>query len=180
MRVTEEDLLEQAILERVAIQDYHPEWPNMFESEASRLFKLAAGRLNPIEHFGSTAVIGLSAKPIIDILAGVSSLAEADELLPLLCSSGYSTSTEFNATLKDSRWLMRQENGHRTHHLHLMVVGSENWQEKIRFRDILREDPLVRQSYIDLKRKLAAEFGANREAYTTAKSDFVRDALKVG
>ncbi len=124
MSVSCQEELQQAIHEKVQIRDYDPAWPVRFEVERRRLQSLCGHKLLAIEHVGSTAVPGLSAKPIIDIVAAVSSIQEADELLIVLCANGYATSADFNATLGSARWLMRQERGSRTHHLHLLVANS--------------------------------------------------------
>lgn len=73
---------------------------------------------------------------------------------------------------------MHHCNGRRTHHLHLVLLGSDDWINRVRFRDILRANPFVAQRYVNLKRKLAEKIGSDREAYTHAKSKFVEDTLK--
>src|SRR4051794_26957481 len=123
MDVRQDASLFAAIHQRVEIQPYDVRWPSRFECERVRLIQQFQEEFLAIEHFGSTAVHGLAAKPIIDILAGVESIRAADELLPRLCQAAYDTSEEFNATLKDRRWLMRHEDGKRTHHLHLVIYG---------------------------------------------------------
>jgi GrpB-like predicted nucleotidyltransferase (UPF0157 family) len=119
----------------------------------------------------------MPAKPIIDILAGVNSMAEADALVEPVCKAGYTTSAEFNATLGDRRWFMRWANGHRTHHLHVVVRGGPVWLDRLRFRDALRSQPTLAANYAALKSDLAARHTADREAYTDAKAEFVRSVL---
>jgi GrpB-like predicted nucleotidyltransferase (UPF0157 family) len=126
-----------------------------------------------VEHIGSTAVPGLQAKPIIDILGGVASMTVADALTEPLCRFGYTTSAELNATLSDRRWFMRWADGHRTHHLHLVVHRSAAWNQRLGFRDALRSDPELAALYGRLKDELAAKHTDNREAYTDAKTAFV-------
>jgi GrpB-like predicted nucleotidyltransferase (UPF0157 family) len=126
-----------------------------------------------IEHFGSTAIPGMLAKPIIDLLAGVESMAVADSLAEPLLKSGYTTSAEFNATLIDRRWFMRWANGRRTHHLHIVVFSGDEWRRRLRFRDMLRTDTKLAHRYAVLKKELAAQHSIDREAYTRAKSEFV-------
>src|ERR1700691_3201237 len=116
-----DDSLTRAIAEEVHVAAYDSRWAAQFVTERDRLLDLLPGRFSAIEHIGSTAVPGLAAKPIIDILAGVGSMSEADSLLEPLCAHGYETSAEFSASLPDRRWLMRQALGRRTHHLHLVV-----------------------------------------------------------
>lgn len=146
----------------------------MFETERTRLLSLFRNDFIEIEHFGSTAIPGISAKPIIDILGGVKTLASADELSTRLCEFGYTTSAEFNATLSDRKWFMRWAAGRRTHHLHVVVHGSEVWRERLAFRDRLRADAEAAARYESLKASLASKHRDDREAYTSAKADFTR------
>lgn len=176
--MNEQESLERAIDEAVEICSHDPRWPSLFEAERQRLLQRFPGEFVAIEHFGSTAVPGLAAKPIIDLLAGVTSMAQADALMAPLCESGYATSMEFNASLDGRRWLMRWAAGRRTHHLHLMIHDSEEWQRRLAFRDLLRTDAALADRYAQLKRRCAARFRSDREAYTAAKADFVREALQ--
>ena len=170
----EDQLLQQAIHEPVEIAPYDSSWPEQFELEKSRLVLLFP-ELIEIQHIGSTAVPGLSAKPIIDLMAIVASMPVTDELLPKLCENGYVTSAEFNATLDDRRWLMRHAGGRRTHHLHLVLPNSEHWSSTIGFRDRLRADAQLAAEYAALKKMLSSTMGSDREAYTAAKSRFIMD-----
>lgn len=170
--------LTQAISEEVHIAAHDSRWVAQFIVERDRLLGLLPDRFAAIEHIGSTAIPRLAAKPIIDILAGVGSLSEADALLEPLCAHGYETSAEFNATLPDRRWLMRHAFGRRTHHLHLVVFGGERWIQSLQFRDALRADAAVAARYEDLKRDLAERHRRDREAYTDAKTAFINEVLK--
>lgn len=180
MSPVNDEQLHSAINQKVEIVDYDSRWPQRFTVECQRLQELCGAKLSRIEHIGSTAVAGLPAKPIIDIIAVVASIEVADALVDQLCANGYTTSAEFNATLENKRWLMRHEGGRRTHHLHLVLPDSDEWRDKVRFRDILRRDPHLQQAYVELKRRLAGELGQDREAYTDAKTEFVRSALEIG
>jgi GrpB-like predicted nucleotidyltransferase (UPF0157 family) len=178
MNLNPSPLLLQAINQRVEIQPYDPDWPSRFALERNRLLQLFPKTFIAIEHFGSTAVPGLAAKPVIDIMAGVASMRVADEILNPLCQAGYDTSKEFNATLKDRRWLMLHVNGKRTHHLHLIIHGQKDWQINLAFRDALRADLQLASRYEILKRTLAVMHADNREAYTIAKGDFIKSVVK--
>lgn len=176
--MTEEESLQQAIWEEVRIFPYDAQWPEKYEVERARLVALFPDAFLSLEHVGSTAVSGMAAKPVIDMMGGVRSLEEADALLPILCQNGYSTSAEFNATLVDQRWLMRHALGHRTHHLHLVIHEGVEWRRKIAFRDSLRTDPGVARRYEELKSNLAEALGSDREAYTAAKTAFVEEIVR--
>ncbi|RBI66403.1 GrpB family protein [Vreelandella sulfidaeris] len=175
----EAESLNRAIHEEVALFPYDANWPAMFEDERNRLLHVFPRDFLAIEHVGSTAVPGLSAKPIIDILAGVDSMARADALMEPLCRAKYATSMEFNASLVGRRWLMRWAEGRRTHHLHLMVFSSPEWEQRLAFRDILCANANMAKQYERNKRRWATEFRSDREAYTAAKRDFINEALKM-
>ncbi len=174
----EEESLQLAIREQVRIVPHDPVWPEKYQAERTRLLALAPEAFLAIEHVGSTAVPGMAAKPIIDIAGGVRSMEVADVLLTLLCQNGYSTSAEFNATLTNQRWLMRHADGHRTHHLHLVVHEDREWRRKIAFRNALRADPETARRYHVLKSGLAEAMGSDRDAYTSAKTEFVEEILR--
>jgi len=170
--------LAAAIHEEVALRPSDPAWSTAFELERDRLQTLLPGVFVQVEHIGSTAVPGLAAKPVIDIMAGVASLAGVDATIDVLCDNGYTTSKEFNASLADRKWLMRWRDGHRTHHLHIVVFGGAPWSDRLAFRDVLRHDPYLVRRYASLKTALATQHRGDREAYTDAKADFVRSVIR--
>lgn len=172
--MNDEESLDCAINEPVAIYSYNDAWPLLFEQERARLLRFFPSDFLAIEHIGSTAVPGLSAKPVIDIMAGVESMLCADVLMELLCQAKYTTSMEFNASLVGWRWLMRWADGRRTHHLHLMVYGSKEWQERLVFRNTLRASAKTALLYEQIKQAWAVEFSLDREAYTAAKGAFIQ------
>lgn len=153
----------------VEIVAYDPAWPAMFESERKRLAPLLGGV--EVHHFGSTAVPGLAAKPVIDMIALVPSLDAP--IAALISKAGYQFPTAFNATLAHRRFFCYPSAVHRTHHLHL-VDEREELARCLRFRDRLRADPVLAREYVELKRVLAGRHRDDREAYTDAKSEFVR------
>lgn len=169
--------LATAINEEVSLHPPDPAWSAAFELERTRLQALLPGVFVEVEHIGSTAVPGLVAKPVIDIMAGVESLAGVDATIATLCENGYTTSKEFNDSLTDRKWLMRWRNGHRTHHLHIVVFCGAQWDERLAFRDALRRDPDLVRRYAALKTALVTQHRADREAYTDAKADFVRSVI---
>lgn len=124
-----------------------------------------------VHHVGSTAVPGLEAKPIIDILAGVRGLNESRASFEPLGQLRYL----YAPYLPDEmHWFCKPHPSRRTHHLHLVPVGSKRYADELAFRDRLRGDPRIAQEYLALKRELARRFASDREGYTSAKSDFVR------
>lgn len=168
----EASLIDLAIHEEVSLAAYDAAWVARFVAERARLHA-EFPQLLEIEHFGSTAVPGMPAKPIIDILAGVESMAIADALFEPILAFGYTTSRAFNAMLADRRWFMRSANGRRTHHLHVVVFEGQAWTARIRFRDMLRSSTLLALQYAELKSALAVRYRHDREAYSEAKSAYV-------
>ncbi|MCE9665587.1 GrpB family protein [Halomonas sp. M5N1S17] len=178
--MNEAQSLQQAIDEPVRLVGYDPAWPARFDAERERLLKRFPAELLDVQHIGSTAIPGMPAKPIIDVMAGVASMAMADDLFEPILDYGYVTSREFNASLTDRRWFMRHANGRRTHHLHVVVHDGDLWNQRLAFRDALRADSSLAARYAALKRELASCHREDREAYTRAKGDFVRSVVETG
>jgi GrpB-like predicted nucleotidyltransferase (UPF0157 family) len=167
-----EDVL-RAIEQSVALADYDPAWPVQFEAEKRRLMDALPGTFVDVAHIGSTAVPGLRAKPLIDLLGGVRTPEDMFAINDVMDRIGYTTSSELNASLKTRQWFMRQSGGMRTHHLHVVVHDGPEWEVRVGFRDKLRSDPDIRARYLALKEELARTFGRQREAYTEGKTDFI-------
>ncbi len=174
--MTDAESLQRAIHEDIRLQPYDPAWPLRFAAERDRLATLVPQFIE-IEHIGSTAIDGLLAKPVIDIMAGVTNMLIARSLSVLLCNNNYTTSAEFNASLTDRQWFMRWADGHRTHHLHVVLYGGKQWQERLRFRDALRTNAEVATRYTSLKQQLSERYEHDREAYTVAKTAFVQSVV---
>jgi GrpB-like predicted nucleotidyltransferase (UPF0157 family) len=121
------------------------------------------------EHIGSTAVPGLAAKPVIDIMAPVASPAASLDAVAIAAHIGY---VHFPYKPDLMHWFCKPSPDHRTHHLHLVPLGSVVWRERLAFRDALRANASLRAEYEALKLHLAAQRRNDREAYTEAKSSF--------
>ncbi len=157
----------------VIILDYDPTWPDTFAVEKARIEAALARQCALVEHMGSTAVPGLSAKPIIDILIGVPNLEAADRCVPALLALGYEYFPEHEAAMPERRYLDRIGEP-LSYHLHVVATGGEFWMRHLAFRDYLRTHPDVAAQYDRLKRDLAERYRNDREAYTNAKTDFIR------
>jgi GrpB-like predicted nucleotidyltransferase (UPF0157 family) len=161
----------------VEIADYDPKWVESFAEQGTKVAAILAPWLaGAVEHIGSTAVPGMRAKPVVDVLAPVRSLAEARAALPLLERAGWLYWAEDPGG--DWRmWFLRPRPEARTHHLHVIEdrgrIGS-----LLAFRDALRGDARLRRDYGSLKGRLAREFRTDREAYTAAKAEFVERVLR--
>lgn len=156
------------------IHDYDPGWAEAFDLERTRIEQQLGSRVAAVEHIGSTSVVGLAAKRLIDIMVGVRADSVTD-CIALLTALDYQRDTSGDF---DGRVFLRRlgPDGQSTHHLSLTEPGGAYWRDQIAFRDALRADPVLVSGYAELKRKLAADHGRSLE-YTMAKTDFVREAL---
>ncbi len=152
-----------------------PAWPQRFEQERALLEEAIGPWLTGgIHHVGSTAVPGLPAKPVIDILAGVESLESSRACFGPLEALDY----QYAPYRPDEmHWFCKPSPAHRTHHLHLVPTGSPRYDAELRFRDALRKDGNLAREYAELKRELAARHREDREAYTDGKAPFVAGVL---
>lgn len=153
---------------QIEVVEYDASWPARFAYEAARLAEVLPAVT--WHHIGSTAVPGLAAKPIIDMMALVD---DVDGPLSTLITAGYQYPDAYNAALTARRWLCRPSASHRTHHLHLVAEGDE-LRRHLRFRDALCADALLAADYAALKRELARRMPDDREGYTAAKTTFIR------
>lgn len=161
----------------VVVVPYDPAWPLLFEEEKANLLADIGQYVISLEHMGSTAVPGLAAKPVIDILIGVRSLEDAPLFIPPLVYRGYEYIPQYETTFPERRYLHRIVEGQHTHHLHIVEPTSEFYRTQLSFRDYLRAHPNVCKEYATLKFRLAKKFHNDREAYTDAKADFIQGVL---
>lgn len=162
----------------IQLEKYNPRWPRLFEGERARLEEILRPWLaGPIEHIGSTAVEGMSAKPVIDIMAAVGSLGESQGAIEALRPLDYLYAPYRPAVM---HWFCKPEVTFRTHHLHLVPHGSATWRAAVTFRDRLRRDARAADEYVALKQSLALSFAHDREAYTKGKDDFVSRLVREG
>lgn len=160
----------------VRLDDYDPGWPDRYSEEGRLLTAVLGPCLAAIEHIGSTAVPGMAAKPVIDILVAVPDYRRFDELVERLDRVGYVYTPESEVDDPGRRVFRKgpEDAGRpRTHHLHLTTSGSRYWHRMIAFRDHLRRHPEDATAYVDLKRALAGRHAKDPAAYTAGKHQFV-------
>jgi GrpB-like predicted nucleotidyltransferase (UPF0157 family) len=177
---TIEEKIRRLSAEHVDIIPHDPRWPARFGAERDHLLAcLPQDLVGRIEHFGSTAVPGLSAKPIVDILVEVRDLDETKaRIVPILEAQGYEyiwRPTRGNDGPPWYAWFIKRdpETGVRTYHIHMVEPGFVHW-DSILFRDYLREHPSIAAEYEMLKRRLAGEYPSDRVAYTNGKTEFIQ------
>ena len=175
---TLEDRIKRVLQEEVSIVPYDPAWPRMFEEEKKHLLDcLPQDLIRRIEHFGSTAIPGLAAKPIVDVLMEVDSLEETRaRIAPVLEAQGYDyfwRATHGEDGPPFYAWFIKRNSaGVRTHHIHMVESDFEHW-DRLLFRDYLIADPATAKEYETLKYALARDYLNDRVAYTNGKSEFV-------
>ena len=159
----------------VKLVPFQRTWKDLFEKEVARLRSVMKRDALCIEHIGSTAIEGMCAKPIIDLVLTVEDLEMAKVYIPTLEKLGY----EFRPDNEppDRLFFAKGAPECRTHHLSLTEQDSQFFREKILFRDYLRQNPTAFEEYKNLKSELAAQFADKRESYTEGKAGFVREIL---
>ncbi len=166
-------------MDEIEIVEYNPNWANMFEHEAESIRKaLGKDAIAQIQHIGSTAVPGLAAKPVIDIMVGLRDLSYGKSTIKPLQDLGYvywadNPNPEKMFFVKG----MPPYGEKRTHHVHVVEIDGKFWQRRL-FRDYLKIHPEEARRYEKLKRDLAAQFHDDREAYTQGKSNYVREVME--
>lgn len=177
-----EQKLRRALDERIEVVAYDSAWPARYMSESARLQTFfPAGSIRRAEHIGSTAVPGLAAKPIIDILIGVDDFGfVVDEVAPRMEAAGYDYF--FRPAFGDDGprypWFIgRAPSGARVSHIHVVLNEDGPQWDRVIFRDHLRRHDDVAREYAALKRDLATRYASDREAYTLAKTAFITNAI---
>jgi GrpB-like predicted nucleotidyltransferase (UPF0157 family) len=165
--------------EKIIIVSYDPNWKILFEEEKKMIRNIVGDHIEDIRHIGSTSVEGLAAKPIIDILIGIRSLADARECVSPLGTLGYEYVPEYEKDLPMRRYFRKPVNGTRTHHIHMVELTSHFWKIHLAFRDYLAAHRKERDEYAALKRVLAEKYPDDREAYTNAKTDFINGIVSL-
>lgn len=155
-----------------------PDWAKAFLREQARLYETLGRAVLDVQHIGSTAVPGLSAKPILDIGVAVRDFDEAFATVRPLAALGYRYRGEYGISRRHYFVKGSSVRGSpRTHHLYMLEERSLEWRKHLRFRNYLRAHPEEAAAYEALKLKLAAQFPKDREAYTGGKHDFIRATL---
>jgi GrpB-like predicted nucleotidyltransferase (UPF0157 family) len=161
----------------VVLVPYRAEWPAMLAGICSELRAVLPGDGWTVEHIGSTSVPGLVAKPVIDIMLGVPSLAYAETNVDALARAGFEYVSKYNTVIPERRYFVRPRTRPRLAHMHAVVEGGRLWQDHLLFRDALRRDGETRQAYQDLKQEMAARFAHDAAAYTDAKAAFIQGVM---
>jgi GrpB-like predicted nucleotidyltransferase (UPF0157 family) len=153
-------------------------WADLYEAEKKRILTAVNPYILDIQHVGSTAIPGIPAKPIIDIGVAVRNFEEAYVCVEPIVELGYVYRGE-NGIPRRHYFRRADENGRRTHHLHLNEIDGLDWKNQIDFRDYLRQHPETAEEYGRLKMALVQRFAGDRLAYLDEKAPFIENVLRL-
>jgi GrpB-like predicted nucleotidyltransferase (UPF0157 family) len=161
--------------DKVVLVPYVSEWTRLFQEEKHRLQKSLGPYVGDIEHIGSTAIPGIVAKPIIDILALLRCVSDMDRCISLLGALGYTYKGEQD--VQGWHFFCKAGAANTTHHLHIFPRDNEHWHKYLLFRDYLCVHSIVASTYVALKKRLAAQYADDRKAYTAGKAAFIQSVV---
>ncbi len=162
----------------VKLTSYKKEWPLEFEKEKKNLEKILGSKIVSIEHCGSTAIPGIKAKPVIDILVGVNTVKREGEY----CNNrldklkGYYSRNKYFPK-KDKFVVAKGNKQTRTHYIHIVRYNGNIWNKLIYFRNKLINNKNLAQKYSKLKEELFKAHPDERRVYTEKKSNFIKSIL---
>ena len=154
----------------VILREYDPTWPQLYEEWRDRILETCGPLITEVHHIGSTAVPGLLAKPVIDIMAGVADFEDGFSIVRGMQDLDFESRGEFGIPLR--HYFNRSDV-----HVHVYPVGQGQWHHQLVFRDHQRNHEAARTPYPPLKRKHPAPHPFDRNAYTEAKAAFIAAAL---
>lgn len=157
---------------RVELTPHDPNWARLYQEEVGKLADILSHEIIAIHHMGSTAIPGISAKPIIDILVVVTKIDRIDGYNHQMATLGYTQRGEHG--IPGRRYFSKDTQGARTHHVHIFQAGNPEIDRHLKFRDHLLLHSDDAQAYSQLKIDLAKIFPEDVDQYTDAKSDFIR------
>ena len=159
----------------VKLNPYQKKWSGEFEKERQRLLKKLGNLVVDVQHIGSTSVPGLTAKPIIDMSAGVRRFKDAKKLTKPLRELGYN----FDRPFQNQIFFAKGPDAKRTHYLHVMRYNGAKWRNDAVFRDYLRTHSKRAKAYTTLKVKLAKRYQNERQKYSDGKDRFIKETLRL-
>ena len=162
-----------ADMRNIIVVPYDPRWPAMAAQEMAAIRDILGDALLAIHHIGSTAVPGLSAKPIIDLLPVVRKIEQVDDFNAAMAEMGYVARGENGIAAR--RYFCKGPDDARSHHVHIFADGHPDIARHLNFRDYLREHPDVAVRYAQIKLRLAAQYRNDITRYVNGKGPFIRE-----
>jgi GrpB-like predicted nucleotidyltransferase (UPF0157 family) len=157
---------------RVEVVSYNPNWKKMYKEESEKIKNILNDIIIDIHHIGSTAIPGIKAKPVIDILVEVKDIEGVDQYNYKMKELGYEAMGEYGIP---KRRFFRKGANKRTHHIHIFQSGNEEIERHINFKEYLIAHPDKAREYSKLKEELANKYTYDVENYTNHKSDFIKE-----
>lgn len=157
---------------RVGIASYNPNWKEMFKEESEKIRNVLGDIIIDTHHIGSTAIPGIKAKPVIDILVETKNIEAVDRYNSKMKELGYEAMGEYRIP---KRRFFRKGGNNRTHHIHIFQVGNEEIERHINFKEYLIAHPKKAREYSKLKEKLVNKHSYDVENYINGKSDFIKE-----
>ncbi len=164
----------------ITIVPYDESWPNLYEKEKNVLLGIFGSLATDIQHFGSTSVKGMAAKPIIDIMIVADDLHLIDDCNVAMEAHGYIARVENG--IPGRRYFVKlnsDQSGNHTHHVHVYQTGNRHINDELMFRDYLRIDPAAFEEYGQVKKEAALKYRRDPQAYTDAKSACVMKIMEI-
>ncbi len=160
---------------RVGVVSYNPNWKKMYKEESEKIKNILNDIIVDIHHIGSTAIPGIKAKPVIDILVEVKNIKAVDQYNNKMEELRYEVMGEHGIP---KRRFFRKGGNKRTHHIHIFQAGNEEIERHINFKEYLITHPDKGREYSKLKEKLVNKYAYDVENYTNGKSDFIKEIDK--
>lgn len=156
----------------VVLHAFNPNWAQQYIEEKQQILTAIGPFVLGIEHIGSTSIEGMKAKPIIDMIVGIHDITAVPQLIQPLQQVQF----EYVPKLEwpDRAFFRKGLWGQGTCHVHICEINSQQWHEKLLFRDYLRLHAEAARAYASLKEQLAAQYASDRHAYTAHKEPFIR------
>lgn len=159
---------------KVRLSDYNPQWPYLFKEECDVLTEILGSEVIRFEHFGSTSVKGMKAKPVIDMMVIVKDIEKIDQYNKIFELRGYDIAGEWGIA---GRRLFRKDGEHRTHHIHIYEISNQEIKRHLLLRNYLRVNSKEVADYSKFKTLLSNKFEDTRE-YSKAKKEYVKNLEK--
>ena len=164
-------------MRKVEVVPHDPKWQEAFEVESTSVADALGENVFAVHHIGSTAIPGIYAKPIIDLLVEVKDIIKVDGQSSAMESLGYKIMGEFGIP---GRRFFHKDNQEsiRTHHIHTFEIASAQVERHLAFRDYMLAHPEDAKKYSELKRELARKYPQNIDEYIDGKNGFIKEMDK--
>lgn len=163
--------------EIVELENYNEKWKKEYEKERDLLKNVLGDRIIEIEHVGSTSIVGLKAKPVIDILIAINSLEEIEQIEQLLIEYDYSN--RGHQGVEDRYFFAKGPEDARSHYIHFVEKDNNTYINLLWFKKYLLKHPEYIEKYCELKQELAEKYSEDRKKYTAGKSNFITEVISL-